>query len=219
MGLLKLAKGNFDTIATVPKVLVIDNYDSFVYNLVQYLAELGAETVVVRNDEPIAIVETSKPTHILLSPGPGKPADAGICIEIIKRYAGKIPILGVCLGHQAIGEAYGATVSKAPYLMHGKTSRIKHHGGGLFKDIPEEFTATRYHSLIIDRVSIPEGSLQVDAETEDGLVMAVSHPKVPGLYGVQYHPESILSEYGHKMLENFLVHSHCEERSDEAIYK
>ncbi len=188
----------------MPKVLVIDNYDSFVYNLVQYLAELGAETVVVRNDEPIATVETTKPTHILLSPGPGKPADAGICIEIIKRYAGKIPILGVCLGHQAIGEAYGATVGKAPYLMHGKTSRIKHHGGGLFKDIPEEFTATRYHSLIIDRASIPAGSLQVDAETEDGLVMAVSHPKVPGLYGVQYHPESILSEYGHKMLENFL---------------
>ncbi len=188
----------------MPKVLVIDNYDSFVYNLVQYLSELGAETVVVRNDEPIAIVESTQPSHILLSPGPGKPADAGICIEIIKRYAGKIPILGVCLGHQAIGEAYGATVNKAPYLMHGKTSRIKHHGGDLFKDIPEEFTATRYHSLIIDRSSIPAQTLNIDAETEDGLVMAVSHQSVPGLYGVQYHPESILSEYGHKMLENFL---------------
>ncbi len=188
----------------MPRVLVIDNYDSFVYNLVQYLAELGAETVVIRNDEPISQVEEIKPSHILISPGPGKPAGAGICIEVIKHYAGKIPILGVCLGHQAIGEAYGAAVVKAPYLMHGKTSRIKHHGGDLFKDIPEEFTATRYHSLIVDRASIVEGTLKVDAETEDGLVMAVSHATVPGLYGVQYHPESILSEYGHKMLENFL---------------
>jgi len=188
----------------VPKVLVIDNYDSFVYNLVQYLAELGAETIVIRNDEAISRVEEIKPSHILISPGPGKPSDAGICIEVIKRYAGKIPIIGVCLGHQAIGEAYGAKVVKAPYLMHGKTSLIKHHGGDLFKDISEEFTATRYHSLIIDRASIIPNTLRVDAETEDGLVMAVSHATVPGLYGVQYHPESILSEYGHKMLENFL---------------
>lgn len=188
----------------MPKVLVIDNYDSFVYNLVQYLAELGAETIVIRNDEAISRVEEIKPSHILISPGPGKPSDAGICIEVIKRYAGKIPIIGVCLGHQAIGEAYGAKVVKAPYLMHGKTSLIKHHGGDLFKDISEEFTATRYHSLIIDRASIIPNTLRVDAETEDGLVMAVSHATVPGLYGVQYHPESILSEYGHKMLENFL---------------
>ncbi len=187
-----------------PRVLVIDNYDSFVYNLVQYLAELGAETLVYRNDASISIVEELKPSHILLSPGPGKPSDSGLCIDILKHYAGQIPILGVCLGHQAIAEVCGAKVIKAPYLMHGKTSHIKHYGAPLFKDIPENFVATRYHSLIIDRDSIPEGTLSIDAETDDALIMAVSHLSLDGLWGVQYHPESILSEHGHKMLSNFL---------------
>lgn len=188
----------------MPKVLVVDNYDSFVYNLVQYFAELGAETEVIRNDDDISLIEKSKATHILLSPGPGKPEEAGICMPVIEGYAGKIPILGVCLGHQAIGAVYGAKVCKAPYLMHGKTSKIKHYGSPIFAGIPQSFTATRYHSLIIDKDSIDPEQLIIEAETEDDIVMAVSHRRIPGLYGLQYHPESILSEHGHKVLENFL---------------
>ncbi len=192
------------------KVLVIDNFDSFVYNLVQYLGELGAETIVWRNNEYkeaelLEKVKELKPTHILISPGPGKPSDAGISNLIIKELSGKLPILGVCLGHQSIGEIYGAKVCKAPYLMHGKTSEIFHKSKSpLFDQIPSPYTATRYHSLIIDKDSIAATPLQIEAETEDGLVMAISHKDYPNLLGVQYHPESILSQQGHKLLANFL---------------
>lgn len=193
------------------KVLVVDNYDSFVYNLVQYLGELGAETVVIRNkdlseDEIVDYVTKKvKPSHILISPGPGKPCDAGLSNSIIKNFAGQLPILGVCLGHQAIGEIFGGKICKAPYLMHGKTSEIFHESKNpVFKDIPSPYTATRYHSLIIDKDSIAETKLNIDAETDDGIVMAVSHQDHPNLIGIQYHPESILSDYGHKLLANFL---------------
>ena len=200
----------------MPKTLVIDNYDSFVYNLVQYLGELGSETLVIRNDEYsddeiITKIENDiKPSHILISPGPGKPKDSGISQIIIKELAGKLPILGVCLGHQTIGEIYGALVTKAPSLMHGKTSEIEHKSKhALFKDIPESFTATRYHSLVIDYASMQASPakdlLQIEAKTADDVVMAVSHKDYPNLMGVQYHPESILSEYGHKLLANFLA--------------
>ena len=193
-----------------PKVLVIDNYDSFTYNLVQYLGEIGADVKVIRNDEfPSSELEdflkAENITHILISPGPGKPKDSKLSIESIKLLAAKIPILGVCLGHQAIGEALGAAVVKAPYLMHGKTSVIEHNETSpLFKDIPKHFTATRYHSLIIDRNSLEDSRIEVIAETNDELVMAVTHKDFKNLFGVQYHPESILSEYGHQLLKNFL---------------
>ena len=194
------------------KVLVIDNYDSFVYNLVQYLGELGAETVVWRNDEYIEEdlenkITELQPSHILISPGPGRPEDSGISLEIIRNYKNRLPILGVCLGCQAIGELFGAKVTHAPELMHGKTSEIYISGEHpLFKDIPSPYTATRYHSLIIDRASLDScQDLQLEAETKEGLVMGVSHKKYPSLVGVQYHPESILSEYGHKLLDNFLA--------------
>lgn len=196
----------------VKKVLVIDNYDSFVYNLVQYFGELGAQTVIWRNDEypedrVLEEVNKLKPSHILISPGPGKPKDSGISLKIIQEFKGKIPILGVCLGCQAIGELHGAQVVHAPELMHGKTSEIYiKNSHPIFKDIPSPYTATRYHSLIIDRDSLDScDDLELEAETDDGLVMAVSHKQYPKLVGVQYHPESILSEYGHKLLENFLI--------------
>ena len=193
-----------------PKVLVIDNYDSFTYNLVQYLGEIGAEVKVIRNDEfPSSELENflkaENITHILISPGPGKPKDSKLSIESIKLLAAKIPILGVCLGHQAIGEAFGGEVVKAPYLMHGKTSVIEHdESSELFRDIPKHFTATRYHSLVIDRYSIQDSNLRIIAKTADELVMAVTHKDFKNLFGVQYHPESILSEYGHQLLKNFL---------------
>lgn len=193
------------------KVLVIDNYDSFVYNLVQYFGELGAETITWRNDEysdseVIAEIEKLKPSHILISPGPGRPSDSGISLKIIQELKGKLPILGVCLGCQAIGELHGAKIVHAAELMHGKTSEIlilgKHP---IFKDIPSSYTATRYHSLVIDRDSLDASrELVLEAETKDTTVMAVSHKDYPSLIGVQYHPESILSEYGHKLLDNFL---------------
>jgi anthranilate synthase/aminodeoxychorismate synthase-like glutamine amidotransferase len=193
------------------KVLVIDNYDSFVYNLVQYFGELGAETIVWRNDEykPEEIekkLAELNPSHILISPGPGRPEDSGISLDIICKYKDKLPILGVCLGCQAIGKLFGAVVTHAPELMHGKTSEIHITGKhSLFKDIPSPYNATRYHSLIIDRFSLGlSKDLNLEAETKDGLVMAVSHVNYPNLVGVQYHPESILSEYGHKLLNNFL---------------
>lgn len=193
------------------KVLVIDNYDSFVYNLVQYLGELGAETVVLRNrdileDQIIEKIKNEiKPSHILISPGPGRPEDAGISNIIIKEMAGDMPVLGVCLGHQAMGELFGAKVCKAPYLMHGKTSEIHHETKHpLFEGIESPYIATRYHSLIIDKDSLESSSLDILAQSDDGLVMAVSHKEHANLVGVQYHPESILSEYGHKLLANFL---------------
>ncbi len=192
------------------KVLVIDNYDSFTYNLVQYLGELGAWVEIIRNDqmnldELEAMIESQGITHLLISPGPGKPADSKLSIQSIRKFAGRLPILGVCLGHQAIGEVFGANVVKAPYLMHGKISVIKHNNESeLFKDIPESFTATRYHSLIIDKKSMEGTALKILAMTEDSLVMAITHQDYKNLLGVQYHPESILSEYGHKLLGNFL---------------
>lgn len=193
------------------KVLVIDNYDSFVYNLVQYFNELGADTIVWRNDEysdelVIQKIEELNPSHILISPGPGRPVNSGISIKIIQELKGKIPILGVCLGCQAIGELHGAKVIYAPELMHGKTSEILVKGDNLiFKEIPKRYTATRYHSLVLNREDVlASADLVLEAETQDGVVMAVSHKDHKNLIGVQYHPESILSEHGHKLLENFL---------------
>lgn len=193
------------------KVLVIDNYDSFTYNLVQYLNEIGAETLVIRNDEisedSLAdFIRENSISHILISPGPGKPKNAKLSISAIKLFAGKIPILGVCLGHQAIGEIYGAKITKAPYLMHGKVSEIIIRKKiELFDEIPNKFSATRYHSLVIDRNSTETTDLEITAETSDGVIMAVAHKSIKNLFGVQYHPESILSEYGHKLLENFIM--------------
>lgn len=186
-------------------VIVIDNYDSFTYNLVQYLGELKQDVLVYRNDE-VTLDEIKKinPSHIVISPGPGRPDDAGISKNLIKELAGKVSILGVCLGHQCIGEVYGGSIVNAPILMHGKTSEIIHEGNSIFKDIPNPFTATRYHSLIVDEKSIGKAPLKVTAKTKDGLIMALEHKEFKNLIGVQFHPESILTEHGHKLLSNFL---------------
>ncbi len=184
-------------------ILVIDNYDSFTYNLVHYLNELGAETRVYRNDA--LTVEQAlglKPQAVLLSPGPCTPDEAGICLDLLARAPHDLPILGVCLGHQAMGQAEGGKVIRAKTLMHGKTDQIQHSGVGVFKDIPSPFTATRYHSLAIDRSNLPN-TLEVTAWTEDGEIMGVQHKDRP-MYGVQFHPESIATQYGHEMLANFL---------------
>jgi len=183
---------------------MIDNYDSFTYNLVQYFAELGEEVKVFRNDE-IAVEEIGKlkPARICISPGPCSPAEAGISVETIKRYAGQVPILGVCLGHQAIGEAFGGKVVRAQKVMHGKTDSIHHTGVGVFTDIPNPFTVTRYHSLAIEKSSIP-AVLEITATSSDGEIMGVRHREF-AVEGVQFHPESILSEYGHVLLKNFLL--------------
>lgn len=184
-------------------LLLIDNYDSFTYNLYHYLGELGAETVVCRNDQiTVKDILAMKPDAIILSPGPCTPNEAGICLDLIPAIAGKIPLLGVCLGHQAIGQAYGGHVVRAPQVMHGKTSLIRHHGTDLFEGLPNPFTATRYHSLIVARPSLPD-CLAVTAETQDGLIMGLRHRDLP-LYGVQFHPESIATEHGHALLGNFL---------------
>ena len=185
------------------KVLVIDNYDSFVYNLVQYLGELKAEPIVKRNDA-ITIEEAEKiaPDSLLISPGPGNPEQAGISIELIKWAAGKIPILGICLGHQCIGEAWGGKTIHAPQIMHGKTSMISHNKTGVFQNIDSPFEATRYHSLMVDPKSFPE-DLEITAKTDDGLIMGLKHKEFE-IYGLQFHPESILTSYGHKLIENFL---------------
>ena len=184
-------------------LLMIDNYDSFTYNLVQYFAELGEEVKVFRNDE-IAVEEIGKlkPARICISPGPCSPAEAGISVETIKRYAGQVPILGVCLGHQAIGEAFGGKVVRAQKVMHGKTDSILHTGVGVFTDIPNPFTVTRYHSLAIEKSSIP-AALEITATSSDGEIMGVRHREF-AVEGVQFHPESILSEHGHALLKNFL---------------
>ena len=184
-------------------LLMIDNYDSFTYNLVQYFAELGEEVKVFRNDE-IAVEEIGKlkPARICISPGPCSPAEAGISVETIKRYAGQVPILGVCLGHQAIGEAFGGKVVRAQKVMHGKTDSIHHTGVGVFTDIPNPFTVTRYHSLAIEKSSIP-AVLEITATSSDGEIMGVRHREF-AVEGVQFHPESILSEHGHALLKNFL---------------
>lgn len=184
-------------------ILVIDNYDSFTYNLVQYLGELGADLKVFRNDKiTLADIERLHPEKIIISPGPGYPADAGISEELIKNFAGRVPILGVCLGHQAIGEVYGARVRKAARLMHGKTSLIYHNGKGIFKGLKNPFEATRYHSLLLERKSVPD-LLSITAETKEKEVMALKHKKYE-VYGVQFHPESILTKEGMKLLGNFL---------------
>lgn len=184
------------------KILVVDNYDSFVFNLVQYLGQLGVETTVVRNDE-ISVEAATDYDGVLISPGPGTPESAGISIPMIKFCAEKkIPLFGVCLGHQAIGVAFGATVSRAPELMHGKTSEIIHNREGVFENLPSPFTATRYHSLAIERATVP-AELLITSETEGGIVMSVRHRSLP-IEGVQFHPESVLTEHGHAMLANWL---------------
>jgi len=184
-------------------LLVIDNYDSFTYNLVQYFGELGADPVVKRNDtiSPEEI-EKAKPTRIVISPGPGKPTDAGISMEVIHRLGPTLPILGVCLGHQCIAEVYGGKVVRADRLMHGKTSPIRHQGTGVFAGLPNPFEATRYHSLIVERSSVP-ACLQVTADTAEGEIMGLQHREFP-VHGVQFHPESILSREGKDLLRNFL---------------
>lgn len=185
-------------------LLVIDNYDSFTYNLVQYFGELGADPVVMRNDAITADeVETMRPSKIVISPGPGTPADAGISMELIRRFGPKIPILGVCLGHQCMGEVYGGKVVRAERLMHGKTSPIRHDGLGVFAGLPNPFEATRYHSLIVEKVSVPK-SLLVCADTVEGEIMGLRHREYP-VHGVQFHPESILSKEGKDLLANFLT--------------
>ncbi|HLK93320.1 MAG TPA: aminodeoxychorismate/anthranilate synthase component II [Polyangia bacterium] len=184
-------------------LLVIDNYDSFTYNLVQYLGEMGQEVRVVRNDEiPAAEIAALGPSHIVISPGPCTPNEAGISLEVIKTYAGKIPILGVCLGHQSIGQAFGGKVVRAARVMHGKTSKITHDGKGLFTGLPNPFEATRYHSLLIERASVPD-SLDVTAETAEKEIMAVRHKTLP-VEGVQFHPESFLTTSGKDLLRNFI---------------
>lgn len=184
-------------------LLLIDNYDSFTYNLAQYFGELGADVQVFRNDAiTIEHIQTLKPEHIVLSPGPGTPDQAGITLETIHHFAGIIPIFGVCLGHQAIGQAFGGEVVRAPSVMHGKTSLIHHHGLGVFSGLPNLFTATRYHSLVVERTTVPE-SLEISAWTEDGLIMGLKHKQL-AIEGVQFHPESILTQKGHALLANFL---------------
>ena len=185
------------------RILVIDSYDSFVYNLVQYIGELGADPVVVRNDEvTLTEADSLRPDGVLLSPGPGRPEDAGIICAAIGHFAGRVPVFGVCLGHQAIGHVYGGDVVRAPQLMHGKTSRIDHVGVGVFAGLPNPLEATRYHSLVIDRTTMPD-VLEVTAEC-DGLVMGVRHREVD-VEGVQFHPESILTAEGHALIGNFLA--------------
>lgn len=184
-------------------LLMIDNYDSFTYNLVQYFAELGEAVKVVRNDEiSVEDIAGLKPSRICISPGPCSPSEAGISVEAIKRYAGQIPILGVCLGHQAIGEAFGGRIVRAQKVMHGKTDQIHHTGLGVFKNLPAPFTVTRYHSLAIEKSSLP-AVLEITATSPDGEIMGVRHREL-AVEGVQFHPESILSEHGHALLTNFL---------------
>jgi anthranilate synthase/aminodeoxychorismate synthase-like glutamine amidotransferase len=186
------------------RVLVIDNYDSFVYNLVQYLGELGAEPLVHRHDElAIDEIRALEPDAVLISPGPGTPGDAGVSNEVIRTFGGQVPVLGVCLGHQCIGEVYGGRVVRAPEIMHGKTSLIRHEGVGVFAGLPNPLEATRYHSLVVDRSSVPD-CLEITAETDDGIVMGLRHRELP-VEGVQFHPESILTTGGHDLLRTFLA--------------
>ena len=185
-------------------LILIDNYDSFTYNLVHFLGELGAACEVIRNDKiSAAEVIKKKPKAIVLSPGPCTPNEAGICLDLIAKAGGKIPLLGVCLGHQAIGQVYGGKVIRAPEPLHGKLSTIRHTGKGVFKGLPGRFQVTRYHSLIVERKSLPD-VLEVTAETSDGIIMGLQH-KEHAVHGVQFHPESIASEHGHALLANFLT--------------
>lgn len=191
--------------------LLIDNYDSFTYNLYHYLGELGIDVTVMRNDaisvdEALALA----PEGIIISPGPCTPDTAGICLELVKRAAGQVPVLGVCLGHQTIGQAFGGKVIRAPQLMHGKVSRIFHRARGIFAGLPNGFRATRYHSLIVERDSLPS-CLKITAETEDGIIMGLEHSDF-NIHGVQFHPESIESEHGHKILQNFIHLARAEQK-------
>lgn len=191
---------------------MIDNYDSFTYNLVQYLGELGEEITVVRNDEiTLDTVQQLNPAGIVISPGPCTPSEAGVSLDLINRFSGKIPILGVCLGHQSIGQAFGGKIVRAEKVMHGKTSPVFHDGKGVFQGIANPFMATRYHSLVIERSSLPD-CLTVSAWTEEGEIMGVRHRTLP-VEGVQFHPESVLSEHGHQLLENFLHNHHIRNHS------
>jgi len=185
-------------------ILLLDNYDSFTYNLAQYLGQMG-QTLVVRRNDKISLDEIAdlRPERIVISPGPGTPRQAGISIAVIERFAGKIPILGVCLGHQAIGEAFGGRVIRAAKLMHGKTSAIHHDARTVFRGLPQDFLATRYHSLIVERKSLPR-ELEISAETADGVIMGLRHRKMK-VEGVQFHPESVLTDNGFRLLENFLA--------------
>ena len=197
------------------KILVVDNYDSFVYNLVQYLAQLGAQCTVVRNDE-VEASEASKYDGVLISPGPGTPERAGVSIAMIQYCADKnIPLFGVCLGHQAIGVAFGATVSRAPELLHGKTSLVNHQGGGVLANLPSPFTATRYHSLAVERETVPP-EIEITGSTDSGIVMSMRHTKFP-IEGVQFHPESVLTEHGHQMLANWLTQCGDKNAQDKAV--
>jgi len=184
-------------------ILLLDNYDSFTYNLAQYLGELGCYVEVHRNDKiSVEEIVRRKPERIVISPGPCTPQEAGISVELVERLAGRFPILGVCLGHQAIGAAFGGKIIRAPKLFHGKTSQIRHDGSGVFRGLPNPFTATRYHSLIVERKSLP-AQLQVTAETDDDIIMGIQHRDYP-LMGVQFHPESVLTDSGKQLLKNFL---------------
>jgi anthranilate synthase/aminodeoxychorismate synthase-like glutamine amidotransferase len=184
-------------------ILVIDNYDSFTYNIVQYLGQLGADVEVVRNDQvTLDDIRALGPTHIVISPGPGTPDDGGVSLDVIRELGAMTPVLGVCLGHQCIGQAYGGIVHRAGRLMHGKVSPVTHNGEGIFAGLPSPFTATRYHSLIVEEDSLPN-VLEVTARTAEGEIMGLRHKQHP-VYGVQFHPESILTEHGHDMLQNFL---------------
>jgi anthranilate synthase/aminodeoxychorismate synthase-like glutamine amidotransferase len=184
-------------------IILIDNYDSFTFNLYHYFGDLGAETVVHRNDKiGVGQVISARPDAIVLSPGPCTPNEAGICLDLIAAAAADIPILGVCLGHQAIGQAFGGKVVRAPTLMHGKLSNVQHRGQGIFDEVPDRFQATRYHSLIVEREGLPD-CFAITAETDNGIIMGLQHKEL-NVHGVQFHPESIASEHGHKLLRNFL---------------
>jgi anthranilate synthase/aminodeoxychorismate synthase-like glutamine amidotransferase len=184
-------------------ILLLDNYDSFTYNLAQYLGQMGQDLEIRRNDQvTLDEIQDLRPERIVISPGPCTPKEAGISVPLIQRFAGKIPILGVCLGHQAIGAAFGGRVIRAQKIMHGKTSEIQHDGKTIFRDLPQQFVATRYHSLIVERKSLP-GTLEISAETADGTIMGLRHRKLR-VEGVQFHPESVLTSAGFRLLENFL---------------
>jgi anthranilate synthase component 2 len=184
-------------------VLMIDNYDSFTFNLVQYLGELGAQVKVFRNDEvSVQAIEALAPTHLVISPGPCTPNEAGVTLAAIEHLAARVPILGVCLGHQAIGQAFGGKVVRAKQVMHGKVSHIAHDGKGVFASLPQEFVATRYHSLVVERDTLPS-CLEVSARSEDGEIMGLRH-RTLAVEGVQFHPEAMLTEHGHRMLQNFM---------------
>ena len=204
--------------AQTPRYLLIDNYDSFTYNLWHFLSELGADVVVHRNDK-ITVAESLdlKPAGIIVSPGPCDPDRAGIVLPLITAAAGKVPVLGVCLGHQAIGQAFGGKVVRAPAPMHGKVSAIHHTGHAMFKGLPSPFNATRYHSLIVERASLP-ADLEITATTDDGLIMGLAHKKFP-ITGVQFHPESIASQFGHRILRNFLVSTGLDAKPEPTIHK